>query len=149
MFSFINKTWITVIRKILFIWNNNRWYNWVIIMSIKHYMRRNSFAVIFMFNKNTLTGPANCTKTTRNYFHLSLYAKSRKTNDAKSRKWLKNLNLGKFLTIERSNIFKLHIFLKNTFHSNWREYLLLTSGQKPKKSFEPFLRKQSKCLILG
>ena len=40
-------------------------------------------------NKNTLTGPANCKKTTRHHAHLSLCAKSRKTNDAKSRKWPK------------------------------------------------------------
>ena len=40
-------------------------------------------------NKNTLTGPANCKKTTRHHAHLSLRAKSRKTNDAKSRKWPK------------------------------------------------------------
>ena len=40
-------------------------------------------------NKNTLTGPANCKKTTRHHDHLSLCAKSRKTNDAKSRKWPK------------------------------------------------------------
>ena len=33
-------------------------------------------------NKNTLTGPANCKKTTRHHAHLSLCAKSRKTNDA-------------------------------------------------------------------
>ena len=52
-------------------------------------------------------------------------------------------------TISRSHISKLQIFLKNWFHSNWRPYLALTSGQKPKKSLEPFLRKISKCLILG
>ena len=40
-------------------------------------------------NKNTLTGPPNCKKTTRLHAHLSLCAKSRKTNDAKSRKWPK------------------------------------------------------------
>ena len=42
-------------------------------------------------NKNTLTRPANCKKSTRHHTHpdLSLYAKSRKTNDAKSRKWPK------------------------------------------------------------
>ena len=37
-------------------------------------------------NKNTLTRPANCKKTTGHHIHLSLCAKSRKTNDAKSRK---------------------------------------------------------------
>ena len=56
---------------------------------------------------------------------------------------------GQFLTIWRSNISKLQIFLKNRFHSNWRLYLVLTSGQKPKKWLETFLRKISKCLILG
>ena len=61
----------------------------------------------------------------------------------------KNLNLDNFLTISRSNISKLQFFLKNRFHSNWMSYLVLTSGQKPKKSFEPFLRKISRCLILG
>ena len=40
-------------------------------------------------NKNTLTAPVNCKKTTRHHAHLSLCAKSRKTNDAKSRKWPK------------------------------------------------------------
>ena len=40
-------------------------------------------------NKNTLTGPVNCKKTTRHHAHLSLCAKSRKTNDAKLRKWPK------------------------------------------------------------
>ena len=33
------------------------------------------------FNKNTLTGPANCKKTTGYHAHLLLCAKSRKTND--------------------------------------------------------------------
>ena len=42
-----------------------------------------------IINKNTLTGPVNCKKTTRHHAHLSLCAKSRKTNDAKSRKWPK------------------------------------------------------------
>ena len=42
-----------------------------------------------MKNKNTLTGPANCKKTTRYHAHLSLCAQSMKNNDAKSRKWPK------------------------------------------------------------
>ena len=96
-----------------------------------------------LFNKNSLTGPVNCKKTTRHHVHLSLCAKLRKTNDAKSRKFFF------FLTILRSNISKLQTFLKNRFHSNWRSYLVLTSGQKPKKLLELFLRKISKCLILG
>ena len=69
-------------------------------------------------NKNTLTGPANCKKTNRHHAHLSLCAKSRKTNDAKSRKWPKTSIWAIFLTILRSNISKLQIFLKNRFHSN-------------------------------
>ena len=40
--------------------------------------------------------------------------------------------LGQFFTISRSNISKLQIFLKNRFHSNWKSYLILTSGQKPR-----------------
>ena len=40
-------------------------------------------------NKNTLTGPVNCKKTTRHHANQSLCAKSRKTNDAKSKKWTK------------------------------------------------------------
>ena len=83
--------------------------------------------------KNTLTGPATCNETTRHHAHLPPCAKSRKTNDAKLRKMAKNLNLGNFLTILRSNIFKLQIFLKNRFQANWRPYLVLTSGEKPKK----------------
>ena len=55
----------------------------------------------------------------------------------------KNLNLGNFSTISRSNISKLQIFLKNSFHSNWRSHLVLTSGQKPKKLFEPLEKYQS------
>ena len=66
-------------------------------------------------NKNTLTGPASCKKTTRHHTHLWLCANSRKISDAKSRN-----------------------------HSNWRSYLVLTSGQKRKKSLEPFLKKISK-----
>ena len=42
-------------------------------------------------NRNTLTGPGNCKKTTRHHALLSLCAKSRQTNDAKSRKWPKTL----------------------------------------------------------
>ena len=59
----------------------------------------------------------------------------------------KNLNLGNFLTILRSTISKSKFFLENRFHSNWRSYLVLTQGQKPKKLLEPFLRKISKWLF--
>ena len=40
----------------------------------------------YEINKNTLTGPANCKKTTRHHAHLSFCAKSRKSKDVKSRK---------------------------------------------------------------
>ena len=50
----------------------------------------NSFAAVIVDrNKNTLTGLASCKKTTTHHAHLSLCAKSSKTNDAKSRKWPK------------------------------------------------------------
>ena len=39
-----------------------------------------------MVNKNRLTGLANFMNTTLHHAHLSLWAKSRKTNNAKSRK---------------------------------------------------------------
>ena len=94
-----------------------------------------------------LTGPANCKKATRHHAHLSLRAKSRKTNYAKSRKWPITSIWANFWQFR--DISKLQFFLKNRFHSNWRSYLALTSGQKPKNCLEPFLRKISKCLILG
>ena len=59
-------------------------------------------------NKNTLTGPANCKKTTRHHAHLSLRAKSRKT--MQSRENRQKPQFRQFLTISRSNIFKLQIF---------------------------------------
>ena len=62
---------------------------------------------------------------------------------------IKNLNLGNFLTILRLNISKLQIFLKNMFHSNWRSNLVLSSGQKPKKSLELFFKKSIKVPDFG
>ena len=92
-------------------------------------------------NKNTLTGPVNCQLDIMPKYH---YAQNhRKIIWCKVEKIAKNLNLGNFLTISRSNIPKLQIFLKNRFHSDWRSYLVLTSGQKPKTSLELFLRKIS------
>ena len=91
-------------------------------------------------NKNSLTGPAN-RKKTRHHAHLSLCGKSRKTNDPKSRKWPKISIWTIFF--ENFEVKYLLIFLKNIFHSSWRSYLVLTSGQKPKKSLELFLRKIS------
>ena len=45
------------------------------------------------------------------------------------------------LTISRPNISKLQIFLKNRIHSNWRSYLALTSGRKPKNRCSRFWEK--------
>ena len=56
---------------------------------------------------------------------------------------------GQNLTISRSNISKLQIFLKNRFHSHCRSYLVLNSDRKQKKSFEPFLRKNMKVSDFG
>ena len=93
-----------------------------------------------------MTGPANCKKTTRHNAHLPLCAKSRGTNDAKTRKWQKP----QFGQLFEDFKVKLQFFFpENRFHSNWRSYLVLTSGQKPKKLLEPFLRKISQCLIFG
>ena len=61
----------------------------------------------------------------------------------------KNLNLGNFLTISRSNISKLQIFLKNRFHSNWRSYLVLTSVQKQKKIVRTVFEKNIKVPGFG
>ena len=99
-------------------------------------------------NQNTLTGPSNCKKTTSHHAHLSLCAKSRKINDAKSRKWPKTSIWADFFghnfEVKYLKFFwKLQVFLKNRFHSNWRSHLAPTSGQKLKKSLEPFLRKIS------
>ena len=44
-----------------------------------------------IWNKNILTGPANCKETTRHHAHLSLCAKSRKTNDGSPENDQKNL----------------------------------------------------------
>ena len=85
-----------------------------------------SIWISFAFSdKNTLTELTNCKETTRHHGHLSLCSKSRKTN---LRKWPKTSSWA----ILRSNISKLLVFLKNRFHSNWRSYLVLTSGEKTK-----------------
>ena len=69
------------------------------------------------YNKKTLTGPTNCKKTTRHHGHLTLCAKSRKTNDAKSKNGQKPQFGQFFFDDSRSNIFKLQFFLKNSFQS--------------------------------
>ena len=93
-----------------------------------------------------MTGPVNSKKTTRHHAHLSLCVKSRKTNNAESRKWPKT----SIWTIFRGHIFRnYNFFLKNRSHSNWSSYLALTSGQKRKKSLGPFLRKNIKVSDFG
>ena len=110
--------------------------------------KQETFIVLSKWTRiHWLTGSANCKKETRHHAHLSLRAKSRKTNDAKSRKWPKTSICANLWQLR--DIYKLQFLLKNRFHSNWRSYLVLTSGQKSKKSLEQFLRKISKCLILG
>ena len=47
---------------------------------------KKTFLFTIRKNKNTLTGLKKCTKTTRHHAFLSLRAKSKETNDAKSRK---------------------------------------------------------------
>ena len=128
---------------IVFTGKNNRWLVWECNLEKKIQSSTKSIALNekYEITKNTLIGPTNCKKTTRHHTHLSLCAKSRKNNNAKSRKWPKTSISAIFLTISRSNISKLEVFLKNRFHSTWRSYLVLTSGQKLKKSLKPFLRK--------
>ena len=55
---------------------------------ISVFISNNKMKLISKINKNTLTGPTDCKKTTR-HAYISLYAESRKTNVAKSRKWPK------------------------------------------------------------
>ena len=124
----------------------NRFYNWNwtdYSFFIKCYFK--------LFKKNTLTGPANCKKTTRNAAHLSLCAKSRKTNDLmiQSQENGQKLQFGHFFDDFEVKYLQIANFFEKWFHSNWRSYLVWTSGQTPKKMFEPFLRKISKCLNLG
>ena len=103
-------------------------------------------SVIWEENKNTLTGPVNCKKTTRHPAQLSVCGKSRKANNAKSRKCA---------------IWAIFWQCRGQVSPNWKFFwkidfiqieglcLVLTSGQKPKKLLELLLRKISKCLILG
>ena len=58
--------------RFLFIWDNDL-----------DLLRIDNHLVLGNSNK---TGPANCKKTTRHYAHLSLCGKSRRNNNAKSRK---------------------------------------------------------------
>ena len=102
-----------------------------------------------MINKNAFTGLGNCKKTTRHHVHLSLCAKSRKTNDAKSRKLPKTsiwAIFGRFRSQISPNcsffwkigfLFKLKVILSTNFRP------------KTKKLLELFLRKISKVSGFG
>ena len=69
-------------RKLFRFWNK-RFCQRSILTASKMYEL--SFSSISIRNKNTLTGPVDCKKTNRHHAHLSLWAKSRKTDDSKSR----------------------------------------------------------------
>ena len=99
-------------------------------------------------NKNTLTGPANCKKTTRLHAHLPLCIKSRKTNDAKSRKWPKTSIWAIFwrfrgqISPNCKFFWKIGSFkLKVIFSTNFRP--------KTKKIVKAVFEKKYQCLILG
>ena len=117
-----------------------------LILLVKNHL---TFHIAYITNKNTLTGPANCNNTNRHHAHLSLFAKSRKSSGAKSRKWPKTSISAIFWRLRGQISQNCSFFVKNRFYLNWRSYLVLTSGQNPKESLEPFLREISKCLILG
>ena len=88
-----------------------------------------------------MNGPANSKKRARHHAHLSLCSKSRKTSDAKLIKWPKTTIWAIFWR------FWGQISLNSKFF--WKISFTEIEGQKPIKSLEPFLRKISKCLILG
>ena len=73
-----------------------------------NFSKKQCLPVITWNNKNTLTGPASCKKTTRHHTHLSLCEKLRKTNNLKTRKCF--FRFGQILKISRSNISKLQFF---------------------------------------
>ena len=68
--------------KLLTVRNINALCYITIVITYKDYY---VYYILPFHNKNTLTGPANCKKTTRHHAHLSC-AKSMKINDGKSRK---------------------------------------------------------------
>ena len=70
---------------LIFLDNRHPNINFMIGKQINHSI---PFLDVFIsgINKNTSTGPTNCKKITRHHAHLSLCAKSGKTNDEKSRK---------------------------------------------------------------
>ena len=61
---------------------------------------------------NILTGSANCKKTTKHHAHLSLCAKSKKANDAKSKKGQKP-QFGQFFDDFEAKYLQIAIFSEN------------------------------------
>ena len=94
-------------------------------------------------NKNTLTGPVNCKKITRHHAHLSFCTESRKTNNA-SRENGQKPQFGQFFDDFGIKYLQIVNFSEKHVSFKLKVYLVLTSGQNPKKSLEPL-----KCLILG
>ena len=106
-----------------------------------------SIWVSFEFpDNNTLTGPANCKKTSRHHAHLSLCEKSRKTDDAKSRKWAKTSIWAIFGQFRCQISPNCKFFWKINFKLKLK---VIFSTNFSSKLLEPSLRKISKCLILG
>ena len=84
--------------------------------------------MIIAKTNNTLSGPANCKKTTR-HVHLSLCAKSRKTKDAKSRKWPKNLIWAIFDDFE---VKYLHIAIFSEIKVSFKLKVIFSTNFTPK-----------------
>ena len=85
--------------------------------------------MIIAKTNNTLSGPANCKKTTRHHVHLSLCAKSRKTKDAKSRKWPKNLIWAIFDDFE---VKYLHIAIFSEIKVSFKLKVIFSTNFTPK-----------------
>ena len=67
----------------------------------------------------------------------------------KVEKIAKNLNLGNFWRFRGQTSPNCKFFLKNRFHLNWRSYLVLTSGQKQKKTVRVVFEKNIKVSDFG
>ena len=88
-----------------------------------------------------MAGPANCKKTTRHNAYLSLCAKSRKTNDVKSRKWPKTSIWAIFWRFRGQISPNCKFFWKI---GSFKLKVIFSTNFRPKtKKIEPFLRKIS------
>ena len=96
---------------------------------------------------NTLTGPANCKKTTRHYAHLPLCGKSRKTNNAKSRKLPRTSIWATFWRFQDQKSQSYKFFWKIGFFKKLK-VIFSTDFTLKTKMLEPFFRKIRNCLIL-